>query len=246
MKFTERTELLTLKIGVIAATVLAVLALCVLLYAVGGYLWVQFQGHTATLVDAPDPPTWESMREPLLGVSASDLEVAGNTGDQESLELGAFAPEFVEILEQFDSLYGLSGRKESSFSDQYPLSVVSQFLINNSKVPEEFHAEAVAGLLTLARDMAADQRLARIYDSNSRTEVISESLRKYARIYAVSAQDHLAKLELRKLEASQASAAGTRRAIDIGTMAIAIALGSLLILVLIRIESHLRDVPPRA
>lgn len=246
MKFTERAELVTFRVSKIVASILATLALCALLYAVGTSLWIQFQGHAATLVDNPAAPTWQSMREPLLGVSLDEGDVADTTDSHETFDLGPFASDFDEVLEQFDSLYGLSGRKETPFSDKYPRSVISRFLLDKSKIPEEFQSDAVAGLLVLARDMAADPRLARIYDSIARTDLIAEAIQRYSRQYATTLQEHLSKLELQKLETAQWTATGTREALHIGTMAVAILLGSLLVLVLLHIESHIRGGSSRA
>ena len=222
------------------------LGVVVFIAAVGGLVYVltSYVAYTAEARfgdprELPDTPSWTDMRESLLGVTTSLTSVASNP-DSTSADGFEFDDEFADILEQLGRLYGIEEREESAFSTRLPKSVLRQFVLTHPRIPEEAHTLAVAGLQLFARDLADDSRVARIFDPDARTTMITVALEAYTDRFATAWSESIAESQEQAAEMRKMAELKTHQTLVAIAALLAAVFGAFFLLILSRIERHLR------
>ena len=188
MSLFERFEtwvIATLRFVLVAVGSLAILATAgLLVWAAWIFISPDNIDHKEFLI----APSYTELREGLLPTSEP---VSSPDGTAESPSPGIasqtakspYSERLASVTSTLDKQYNIAGREEQKFSERMPASYLEQVLIDQD-LAKNFQLEEVAddylsAFQSLATDIADDEVLSRIADTNARTSIIIEAVNKF-------------------------------------------------------------------
>ena len=228
--------------------IMAVIAVVPGVLAVGGAgLWYAVVHLTTSGTHGPsdyfENPTWKSIRHRVLPAlpeqrASSESPAGGNEGS------GKGPPpvdkRITRIADHLNAQFSRNAGEETGFTDRYPRRLLEAWVFGESGVPESYRAEYTNQLIAISETIGMDRQINRIGSIDDRARVIMEALDAFRLAF-------LARLEHAEGRAAGANALAAAKRAETARKSLYLGLGGLgllvslaLIVVLLRIEVHLR------
>ena len=238
----ESGYLSAIRVAVAIAVVLGVLAVCaaILLYALV---------HTAA-GGAREPseyfqaPDWASVRHRVLPGLAEQRTSTDSPPGQNETPHSVRRPvdeRIVKIAANLNAQFARSPGSETGFTDRYPRRLLEAWVFEESAMPQAHLASYVRQLIAVSEAIGEDPQINRIGSFDDRAQTIMRALDAFRVAFA-------ARLEQAERLAADASAQAAvsraemlRRSLYLGIGGLGLLVSLALIVVLLRIEVHLRN-----
>lgn len=251
MSLLEKAEtfvLATVRIVLVAVGSIGILAMAGLLFWTG---WAALAPSDADHSEFLTAPTYAEVRIDLLPTPTSHPSTGGSEensspGKDPQSEISPFADRLFIVTSTIDKQYNIAGRKEKKFSETVSASYLENVLIEQGLALQFLELEAVIddyllALQSFASEIAEDQVLSRISDTASRTSIIIDAINKFHAEYVLRLQDSFDSAS--NLSAKRSTSKNLTLQVLFWSLcsSFAIFLISSLVLVVFRIERHLRE-----
>lgn len=233
------------RIILVAVGALAVLALA------GVLIWLASTTLISSSVDPRkflDEPSYEQLRSELLPTTVN--ATSDNPENKEISSQSTVAPyldRLTVVTNTLDQQYNIAGREERKFSEMVSASYLGEILIEQG-LSEGFDLKEVVddyldGLQAFATEISQDEVLSRIADTNSRTEIITNAINKFHAEYVVRLESAINIASAKSTQQAVSKALTLRLVLWSLGIGFAVFLLASMILLLFRIETHMRKRP---
>ena len=230
---------------------LGAVVLLVTLAMLGSLYWALYKTIWSSEVEVEDhfvAPTWTQMRTEFLPVSASqtDLDSDSETQDTESSGAGAADDERLElvrdILSSLDRQYNLKDREEETFSSYYTPRAIHEWLTVRRGIPDELIDELLEAMESFADELGHDQRVAQINSESARRKLMISAIEEFVTAYLTTYKSAEGEVKALNAKTMVESAANRTLALIIAGGSLGMLLCIVLMVILLRIEMHLREI----
>lgn len=236
----------TLRFVLVAVGGLAILAMVGLLVWAA---WIVIVPNTVDHREFLTAPSYAELRKELLPTpdptSSDGNPDLSSQEEQNSQQIHSpYYDRLSRITTTLDKQYNIAGREEKKFSETVSASHLERVLIdqglNSSFYLEEVSDDYLAALQEFATEIANDEILSRIADTSSRTTIIVDAINKFHDEYVLRLIDSYDSAS--SLTAKQNSSESLVIQFLVTSLAVSFTtfLMASLVLLMIRIESHLR------
>ena len=130
---------------------------------------------------------------------------------------------------------------ESGFTDRYPRRLLEAWVFEESGIPGTHLAEYIGQLITVSEAVGNDRQINRIGSIDDRAQVIMEALNAFRLAFLARLEHAEGRAAGANAEAAARRAEAAQRSIYLGLGGLGLLVSLVLIVVLLRIEVHLRN-----
>lgn len=249
MSLFERIEtyvIATLRIVLVAVGALAILAIAGLIVWAA---WIVIVPNNVDHREFLTAPSYAELRKELLPTpDATSPDGSTEVSSQELQHSQQVSSPYIERLSgvttTLDKQYNIAGREESKFSETVSAGDLERVLIyqglDSTFFLDEVADDYLAALQEFATEIADDEILSRIADTNSRTSIIVEAIDKFHDEYVLRLVDAYDSASVLSTQQSSSESLVLNLLLVSLSVSFTTLLMACLVLLVFRIESHLR------
>lgn len=228
--------------------VLAILVGLGVLATGGAILWyVIVHTITAGTHDPPEyfeAPDWESVRRGVLPAPPEPAAPHGNPESRDHTPSRSRRPvdERIEkIAGNLNAQFSRNAGHETGFTDRYPRRLLEAWVFEEPGMPPAYLADYIERLIFFSEAVGTDGRINRIGSMDARAQVIMNALDAFRVAYRVAIERARDRAAAANAAAAERRAEAARGSFFLGLGGLGLLVSLVLILVLLRIEVHLRN-----
>ena len=228
-------------------SVRAVLSIAIIAAALGvvvaavWYATATFGSSQLNFGDRFMPPEWEDVRAAVLPLASSSAKPEQTGGAQNEVRRDPVVdPRFTEIGDNLNRQFARNSGQETAFTDKHPRGVLQMWV--DAGIRAELREDFVAALIRVSRVIGEDPLINRIGSVPARADTMRHALAAYRDEYvrrADTTRDEVAAAN--GVRAAERMESATN-ALTLGAGSIAATLLLVLVVVLMKIEVHLRRI----
>lgn len=244
----ERWYLDFVRVVMLVIVVLSVLAVVV---AGGIYVYAWISSEEYRHDDFLEAPAWSEIRYsvlPLRGGNAEQCNLPG-VGDacaEEVAQSGGgraeINPKVRQIGEHLNAQFQRNAGRETAFTDAYPRRGLEAWIMRDSAIPDDMRAIYMDALVEVSQSIGQDDRINRIGSVDDRVEMVFKSLVAFRDEFALRAREAQVQAEQTNRDERAAFESGVQYSMMIAGAGLVALFSLALVVVLMRIEVHLRDI----
>jgi len=229
------------------AAFLIVASLGVLVLA-GAILWYAFiHSFTVATHDPSDhfvAPDWRLIRQSVLPTTAEQSASEENS----TVRNDGFADRrrpvderIKRLAENLNAQFSRNPGDETGFTDRYPRRLLEAWALEQSGLPPDFQADYVEELIVVSQAIGRDPQINRIGSLDDRAQAIMNALDAFRTAYLDQLEQAQSRASPSNADAAAHCEGAVQRSTYLGLGGLALLLLLALIVILFRIETHLRN-----
>jgi len=187
-------------------------------------------------------PDWDDVRRNVLPLLPMEQAPRSSQAPDSTPSRPALDPRIIEIADNLNLQFARNTGQETAFTDAYPRRALEAWINERAGVPAELRDDFVEALIEVSRGVGEDALINRIGSVTDRANTMRDALSAYRDEYLRLARTTRDEIEAANRARAAERETATTNALLLGAGGAAVMLSLVLVVVLMRIEVHLRRV----
>ena len=225
----------------VALAIAVLVGLLAVVIAIAWFAFVQFSSlGKPSLSDDVEVPSWESIRFRVLPLPQEQTTTDAAASAERSATGQRKAPvdeRIIRIADNLNAQFQRNRGDERAFTDRYPMRLLEAWVFEDSRLPEFYLRAYLDALVAVSEAIGQDGQINRIGSLDHRAQVIMSALEAFREEFLVQAE----RAQNRVASAATSRSEAVTSSLYLGLAGLGLLFSLALIVVLLRIESHLRN-----